>query len=74
MARRGLAFLGLLACVGCGRSQRDVAENMDMKDSMPVVRAMHDSTARDSMLDTMPGGKMVRGDSAATMKLLKKKM
>jgi len=45
-----------------------------MKDSMPVVRAMHDTAARDSMLDTMPGGKMVRGDSAASMKLLKKKM
>ena len=67
---------GVLAIIGfaaCGH-QRDMAEHADMKDSMPVMRAMHDSTARDSMLDSMPGGKMVRGDSAATMKLLKKKM
>lgn len=45
-----------------------------MSDSMPVARAMHDAKARDSMLDTMPGGEMVRGDSAAAARLLKKKM
>ena len=28
----------------------------------------------DSMLDTMPGGEMARGNDSAVMKLLKKKM
>jgi hypothetical protein len=70
------AVLGVLALatLGACRHQRDMAEHVEMKDSMPVMRAMHSGTARDSMLDTMPGGRMVRGDSAATMKLLKKKM
>ena len=66
-------LLALVTVAACGR-QRDTAEHAEMRDSMPVKRAMHDAPARDSMLDTMPGGKMVRGDSAATMKLLKKKM
>ena len=66
-----LATLALL--MGC-RPQRDAAERMDMPDSMPVVRAMTDSAALDRMLDTMPGGEMARGDSAASMQLLKKKM
>ena len=73
MVRRGLIVFAGLAVTACGH-QRDMADRAEMKDSMPVMRAMHDSTARDSMLDSMPGGKMVRGDSAATMKLLKKKM
>ena len=34
----------------------------------------HDGSARDRMLDTMPGGEMARGDSAVSMQLLKKKM
>jgi hypothetical protein len=49
-------------------------ERTEMPDSRPVVRAMHQPAARDSMLDTLPGGEMARGDSAAAMKLLKKKM
>jgi hypothetical protein len=40
---------------------------------MPVVRAMHEPGARDSMLDTIPGGEMARGDSAAAQKLLRRK-
>lgn len=51
-----------------------MAEEVEMPDTMPVVRAMHDAEARDSMLDTIPGGEMVRGDSAASMELLKDKM
>ncbi|MGD8321896.1 MAG: hypothetical protein PVJ02_15720 [Gemmatimonadota bacterium] len=50
-----------------------MAEDMEMPDSMPVVRAMHDRDMRDSLLDVMPGGEMVRGDSAAAMKLLDEK-
>jgi hypothetical protein len=41
---------------------------------MPVARAMYDATARDSMLATIPGGEMARGDSSAARKLLQKKM
>jgi len=48
-------------------------EKVDLRDTMPVVRAMADMKAADSMLDTMPGGKMARGDSAAAMRLLKRK-
>jgi hypothetical protein len=35
---------------------------------------MREPTASDSMLDTIPGGEMARGDSAASMRLLKRKM
>jgi hypothetical protein len=62
-----------LAAAGCPR-QRDMADEVEMPDTMPVVRAMHDPAARDSMLDTIPGGEMARGDSAAEMKTLRKKM
>ena len=69
----------LLACAlpavaACGGTERDTAERMDMPDSLPVVRALKDGAARDRLLDTMPGGEMARGDSAAAMQLLKKKM
>ncbi len=51
-----------------------MAEQVEMPDTMPVVRAMEDAAARDSMLDTIPGGEMARGDSASAMRLLKKTM
>ncbi len=77
MVRRRLAIalaLGAaLALAACGR-ERDMPEHVEMPDTMPVIRAMHDAAARDSMLDTMPGGEMARGDSAAAMRLLKRKM
>jgi len=63
----------VLVAAGCPK-QRDMADEVEMPDSMPVVRAMHDPAAMDSMLDTIPGGEMARGDSAAAMKMLKKKM
>jgi hypothetical protein len=59
--------------LACGRT-RDMPEKVDMRDSMPVMKAMKDKNAADSMLDTMPGGEMARGDSGASIKLLKKKM
>ena len=77
MVRRSLIAPALvLACLflaGCGE-EREMAPSVEMVDSMPVMRAMEDAEARDSMLDTMPGGEMARGDSLAEMKLLKKKM
>lgn len=77
MVRRSLIAPALvLACLflaACGE-EREMAPSVEMVDSMPVMRAMEDAEARDSMLDTMPGGEMARGDSLAEMKLLKKKM
>ena len=65
--------MGLLMTAACGR-ERDMPERAEMTDSMPVMRAMADPMAADSMLDTMPGGEMARGDSAAAMRLLRRKM
>ena len=76
MVRRRLipAFLAstLAIAAACGR-ERDMADEMEMPDSMPVMRAIQDEAIRDSMLDVMPGGEMARGDSAAAMKLLREK-
>ena len=63
----------LVIAAGCGRT-RDMSERADMTDSMQVKRATQSMKAADSMLDTMPGGEMARGDSTATMRLLKKKI
>ena len=35
-------------------------EQVEMPDTMEVMRAMQDPAARDAMLDTMPGGEMAR--------------
>ena len=70
-----LLAAAVLWSAGCGSgTERDAAERMDMPDSMPVMRAMENDSMMDEMLDTMPGGEMARGDTAASMKLLKKKM
>ena len=45
-------------------------EQVEMPDTMQVMRAMQDPVARDAMLDTMPGGEMARGDPTAEMRLL----
>ncbi len=49
-------------------------ERMEMPDTMDIMRAMEDAVVRDSVMDVMPGGEMVRGDSTATAGLLKDKM
>lgn len=61
---------GLAAC----GADRDMAESADMPDAARVHRALADREARDSMLDTLPGGEMARGDTAAARKLLQEKM
>ncbi|MEJ2206755.1 MAG: hypothetical protein P8170_21925 [Gemmatimonadota bacterium] len=48
-------------------------ERLEMPDTMPIMRAMQDAQARDSMMDTIPGGEMARGDSAASTQLLRRK-
>jgi hypothetical protein len=70
--RLGLAG-ALLAGLACTR-QQPVRDHVDLSDTAAVRRAMQDTRARDSMLDTIPGGEMVRGDSAAELRLLRKKM
>lgn len=68
----GLA-VALLACLACTR-QQPVRQHVDLSDTAALRRAMEDARARDSMLDTIPGGAMVRGDSAAELRLLRRKM
>ena len=68
MVRR-LVALALLAACGKNRPMADKAE-MPAADST----AMMTPARMDSMLDTMAGGEMVRGNDSATMRLLKKKV
>jgi hypothetical protein len=75
---RGAASLALVgamtaASTSCG-SERDMPDSVEMPDTMEVKRALEDPAAGDAMLDTMPGGEMVRGDSAAARRLLRDKM
>jgi len=72
MRRKWSLAILFLALPACGRT-RDMPEKVEVHDTMPVMKAMQDMKAADSMLDTMPGGEMARGDSASAMKLLKKK-
>ena len=68
MVRRFVALALFAAACGKNRPMADKAE-MPSRDST----AMMSPARMDSMLDTMPGGEMVRGSDSATMKLLKKK-
>jgi hypothetical protein len=68
-----LLALILAAATACGR-ERDMPERVEMPDSAAVMRALTSKPAMDSMLDTIPGGEMARGDSVAAARLLKKKM
>ncbi len=62
----------VLVFAACGR-EGEMPEQVEMPDTMEVMRAMQDPAARDAMLDTMPGGEMARGDSTAEMRLLDNK-
>lgn len=70
MVRRTVALLAL-AALAC-RENRPMADRVEM----PRVDStmLTDMPKLDSLLDTMPGGEMVRGNDSATMRLLKKKM
>ena len=56
----------VLACT----EEKDMPETVEMSDSMPILRALESADARDSMLDTIPGGEMARGDTTASQRLL----
>jgi hypothetical protein len=64
----------MLATSACSRDRDMPDATMEMPDTMPVMRALEHAPARDSMLDTMPGGEMARGDSAAARRLLEDKL
>lgn len=78
MVRRRLTLVAaaLLASTWSGacESERDMPESVEMPESGALKPAMRDPTARDALMDTMPGGEMARGDSLAEMKLLREKM
>jgi hypothetical protein len=73
LAAAASATLAVCVAIGCG-GEREMRDSHEMPDTMEVIRAMHDASERDALLDTMPGGEMVRGDSAAEMELLEKKV
>lgn len=62
-----------LLASGC-RKDREMAEQLEMPDTMVIMEALADEEMQDSLLDVMPGGEMVRGDSAAAEQLLMEKL
>lgn len=72
MVRRGLILVaGAVLAAACSKN-RPMADRVEMPhaDSAMVTNAMK----ADSMLDTMPGGEMARGNDSAAMRLMKGKM
>jgi len=69
VVRRFVALALFAAACGKNRPMADQAEMPSMDST-----AMMSPARMDSMLDTMPGGEMVRGSDSATMRLLKKKV
>lgn len=69
-----LVVVGIAGVVVSCAPERDMAERAEMPDTMEVKRALEKPRARDSMLDTLPGGEMARGDSTAAEQFLRDKM
>ena len=69
MVRRALILVALLPACQRNRPMADQVE-MPHPDSAMVANPMK----VDSMLDTMPGGEMARGNDSAAMRLVKKKL
>ena len=70
MVRWSLTLFSVVAALAC-RENRNTADQtvMPPADSTMIKNPMK----VDSMLDTMPGGEMARGNDSATMQLMKKK-
>lgn len=68
-----IVMVALAALSGCER-QAEMAESVDIADTMAVHGAMEEPARRKALLDTMPGGEMAIGDSTAEMELLEEKM
>lgn len=71
MVRGGVIVVLALAALAC-RENRPTADHTVMPPADSTM--MHDPMKADSMLDTMPGGEMARGNDSAAMRLIKKKM
>ena len=76
MVRRGLILeaLAAICTLSACEPQEEMAESMELPDTMAVHRALQEAARRDTLLDTMPGGEMAIGDSAMEMELLKDKL
>jgi hypothetical protein len=72
--RRWLLAAVSAAAVAACTPDADMPATAEMPDTAEVRRAIEETGARDSMLDTLPGGEMARGDSAAARRLLQDKM
>ena len=71
MVRRHLVLAAaVIGIAGC-RENRPMADRVEMPVMDSAVAA--DPMKADSMLDTMPGGEMVRGNDSAAVRLLRKK-
>jgi hypothetical protein len=70
---RVLAVVLVMTVAACG-TERDMPESVEMADTASIMRALENPAAGDSMMDTLPGGEMVRGDSAAVEGLLRDKI
>ena len=68
MVRRVVALVALAAAC---RENRPTAERVEMP--VPDSTMMTDVMKADSMLDTMPGGEMVRGNDSAAMRFVRNK-
>jgi hypothetical protein len=69
MVRRVVALALLVAACRHNRPMADKVEVQHVDSTVLTNRAR-----MDSMLDTMPGGMMVKGNDSAAHRLLKKKM
>ena len=69
MVRRVVALALLVAAC---RHNRPMANKVEVQHMDSTV--LTNSARMDSMLDTMPGGAMVKGNDSAAHRLLKKKM
>ena len=69
MVRRNLILVAALVAAGCQKN-RPMA---DREEHPPADSALMNPMKADSMLDTMPGGEMARGNDSAAMRMIRKK-
>jgi len=70
VVRRSLIPLLALAALACEKNR----PMTDREEAPPADSALMHPMKADSMLDTMPGGEMARGNDSAARRLIKKKM
>jgi hypothetical protein len=68
---RGRLIVAFLLMLPACRENRPTA---DRAEAPPADSALLNPMKADSMLDTMPGGEMARGNDSAARRLIKKKM